>query len=324
MKKMQKDKIVDLEKEFMIRTRTEQNQNKIKAIQDNINQLWQKLVENLLPVIEKGMEAIVFLSGALANGLGKGLVIWSGVIKFTGIFSKSLATASGFISKIFGPIMGFFKIAKIGLKAIPVLGEIIMAVELIFNLFKRWRGLIDDVKSEKKGILMAILEGILSIGPALYDVLVQPFIDAFNWIWKGLGFGGESPSKLGNLIVDGISSIGSMLLGVLTSPFKLAYDAITSIFGKLPEFITSVFKKGIDFAMQLPGIGFLMKAVGITGSEQTSQSSKSSPETNKPSVDPNQMIINKLDELIQLMKNGGISVNMDGKKVSQALAVASS
>ena len=324
MKKMQKDKIVDLEKEFMIRTRTEQNQNKIKAIQDNINQLWQKLVENLLPVIEKGMEAIVFLSGALANGLGKGLVIWSGVIKFTGIFSKSLATASGFISKIFGPIMGFFKIGKIGLKAIPVLGEIIMAVELIFNLFKRWGGLIDDVKSEKKGILRAILEGIWSIVPALYDVLVQPFIDAFNWIWKGLGFGGESPSKLGNLIVDGISSIGSMLLGVLTSPFKLAYDAITSIFGKLPEFITSVFKKGIDFAMQLPGIGFLMKAVGITGSEQTSQSSKSSPETNKPSVDPNQMIINKLDELIQLMKNGGISVNMDGRKVSQALAIASS
>ena len=36
----------------------------------------------------------------------------------------------------------------------------------------------------------------------------------------------------------------------------------------------------------------------------------------------NDEVVSKLDELIALMKNGGIAVNIDGTKVSTAVAVA--
>ena len=36
----------------------------------------------------------------------------------------------------------------------------------------------------------------------------------------------------------------------------------------------------------------------------------------------NDEVVSKLDELITLMKNGGIAVNIDGTKVSTAVAVA--
>jgi hypothetical protein len=35
-------------------------------------------------------------------------------------------------------------------------------------------------------------------------------------------------------------------------------------------------------------------------------------------------IVNKLDQLITMMANGGIAVNLDGRKVSEQLAIASS
>ena len=41
-------------------------------------------------------------------------------------------------------------------------------------------------------------------------------------------------------------------------------------------------------------------------------------------VDTNQTIVDKLDELISLMASGGIAVNLDGRKVSERLALASS
>ena len=39
-------------------------------------------------------------------------------------------------------------------------------------------------------------------------------------------------------------------------------------------------------------------------------------------IDSNKQMVDKLDELIGLMKSGGIAVNMDGSKVSTALGVA--
>ena len=41
-------------------------------------------------------------------------------------------------------------------------------------------------------------------------------------------------------------------------------------------------------------------------------------------VDTNEQILSKLDELINLMKSGGIAVNIDGRRASELLAQASS
>jgi len=49
---------------------------------------------------------------------------------------------------------------------------------------------------------------------------------------------------------------------------------------------------------------------------------KNQTETSTSIIDSNKQMVDKLDELIGLMKSGGIAVNMDGSKVSTALGVA--
>jgi hypothetical protein len=133
-----------------------------------------------------------------------------------------------FFGKIFAPIgklFGFFgKFAGfLGLftKWIPILGWVITAFQFIGNLFKRLHGIGEAFKG---GILNGIWFGIKAIGGALYDTLIQPFVDAWNWI-KGI-FVGKSPSKLAMGIFNGIKSVASMLFNVLTLPYRMAWSFI--------------------------------------------------------------------------------------------------
>ena len=48
--------------------------------------------------------------------------------------------------------------------------------------------------------------------------------------------------------------------------------------------------------------------------------SKSAPTTEADKKENNTQVVKKLDELILLMRKGGIAVNMDGRKVSRAVA----
>ena len=181
----------------------------------------------------------------------------------------------------------------------------------------------------------SLIDGIKSVGSMIFDVLVYPYKTAFDWI---MGFfGGNSPSELGLRLLDGITSVGSMIFDVLISPFKLAFDVIRSIF-----------KKGFDFIMNLPGVRFIKSIVGSIGSFFKGSSTPKETTVNPPlSVNPpssenktaknsdeelnsdeghqtdNQPILDKLDELINLMKSGGIAINLDGRKVSETLAYAS-
>jgi hypothetical protein len=95
---------------------------------------------------------------------------------------------------------------------------------------------------------------------------------------------------------------------------------LTSIFGVIPNIIMSVFKRGIDFVMSLPVIGPIIQKTDemIRSLTNTPQNSVANEKT---SIDAtNQKIIDKLDELIGLMRSGGIAVNLDGRKVSQELS----
>ena len=50
--------------------------------------------------------------------------------------------------------------------------------------------------------------------------------------------------------------------------------------------------------------------------------SKDTPTTESEKTEDGSKVVKKLDELILLMRKGGISVNMDGRKVSRAVASA--
>ena len=146
------------------------------------------------------------------------------------------------------------------------------------------------------------------MGYAIYDTLIQPFVDAFNWIKEKSGFMANSPSVIGLGILDGIISIGASLLDAITSPFRKGFNFISGYFGgpKLPSFSEMIGDKP-----DLSG-----KSVANT------EAMKNQTETSTSIIDSNKQMVDKLDELIGLMKSGGIAVNMDGSKVSTALGVA--
>ena len=296
---------------------------------------------------------------------------------FTGIASRitNFAGRLSGLSKIFTPFLSMgssmFKLFGMIAKFAGPIGLVVNVIQFAFSLFKRF--------SEMEwgdSIGENILLGIKAIGGALYDVLIQPFFDVWNWVSDKLM--GKSPSKLGLGIVQGIKSIGSMLLNALTSPFKNAFNLISGIFSgrsgvgtKIVESLKSVgefifdaltwpFRQLIKFARKIPIIGKLFGGGNADNSIDISAEAKSKAEASAvPSIEVKGMpelkesidkltdaitklggaggtaapivnvnnnpaaMVEKLDELITLLKDGSIGVNIDGIKASKVLARAS-
>ena len=196
----------------------------------------------ILSVGIAGAFARVFLySGKLTTSLGGSMIKWIG----------TLGRAGAFVARIG---LGFARI-------FPPIAIVVGIVSSLYGIFKEI-----SLKSEEISKLwsegkwwQAILTGIKAVAVGIIKGLLGPFEWVFDWIADNLG--GKSPSKIGLMIVKGIESVGTMLLDALMYPFKSAYTFITELFGKIPEFISSVFKRGIDFAMKLPGMGLLAKAM---------------------------------------------------------------
>jgi len=184
-------------------------------------------------------------------------------------------------SKFLKPLLGFLKIGKLGLTAVPILGEIIMAIEFIYNAWKRISVIFND---PNLNIGQKIFASVVGLYGALYDTLIQPFIDigewiikavwgedilkgikatvndiytilkspfekAYNWIMDLLG--GKSPSKIGLAIVDGIESVVDMLFDVLTYPFEKASKIIPGIINILKIIFVDAFKSVVDIIFDL-------------------------------------------------------------------------
>lgn len=149
-------------------------------------------------------KVMAFMSGAVSKvgaGLGK---VWS-------IAGKVFAG----ISK-FGGVLGFLG------KWVPVVGQIVAGLQFVGNLFRRLDGI---GQSFKEGVLTGIWHGIKAIGGALYDTLIQPFVDGWNWIRER--FVGNSPSMLGLGIVRGLVGVQGMVLDAITMPFRDAFRWVT-------------------------------------------------------------------------------------------------
>ena len=128
-------------------------------------------------------------------------------------------------------------------------------------------------------------------------------INAFKkWFMNDSGMAANSPSEIGLAILHGIKSIGAALLDVITAPFRQGFNFISGYFG----------------GPKLPSFNDMIGGKPVTNTE----SIKNQAETSTQIVESNKQVVDKLDELIGLMKSGGIAVNMDGSKVSTALGVA--
>jgi hypothetical protein len=245
-------------------------------------------------------------------------------------------------SKFLKPLLGFLKIGKVGLKAVPILGEIIMAIEFVYNAWKRISVIFND---PNLNIGQKIFASVVGLYGALYDTLIQPFIDigewiikavwgedilkgikavvndiytilkspfekAYNWIMDLLG--GKSPSKIGLAIVDGIESVVDMLFDVLTYPFEKASKIIPGIINILKTIFVDAFKSVVDIIFDLITYPFkkafqlIKSAVAEVGSVLKDTFSGAFT-----------FIINALEKVLEKLKGvGGFITDLVGKGFS--------
>ena len=323
MKRMRSDEAKDVGKMAEQRLREQANQERTVALQNQFNKLMSELAQPVMDVVEPLLDVAVKILPVILKTF-KALVTFGGILAFTGTaiaapwlfiikpinavvnafrnassslsigaklmeaFSAggiSIGRSFGFIGKVFN-IFGKFG------RFLGPLGLVITAFQFISNLMKRWGEFVS-----KDGI---ILGGLKAIGAALKDTLVQPFIDAFNWVTSF--WGGKSPSELGLRILDGIKSVGGMILDALTAPFIKGFNFISGLFSgpKLPK----------------------MSDVVFGGKTETTGGTASGSDLGTIIAEGNKQVVAKLDELITLMSTGGIAVNIDGSKASMLLARA--
>jgi hypothetical protein len=244
--------------------------------------------------------------------------------------------------KFLKPLLDFSKIGKFGLKAVPILGEIIMAIEFVYNAWKRISVIFND---PNLNIGQKIFASVVGLYGALYDTLIQPFIDigewiikavwgedilkgikavvndiytilkspfekAYNWIMDLLG--GKSPSKIGLAIVDGIKSVVDMLFDVLTYPFEKASKIIPGIINILKTIFVDAFKSVVDIIFDLITYPFrkafqlIKSAVAEVGSVLKDTFSGAFT-----------FIINALEKVLEKLKGvGGFITDLVGKGFS--------
>ena len=261
-----------------------------------------------------------------------------------------------------------FKIFGTFAKFLGPIGLIINAVQFVIDLFGQ---LTDIWSSDEMNIGEKIGRTLLSVPKAIWNTVVQPFIDLAGWvlnkIWPGLGDGmiegiksigkdlmaallwpfnqmfaageiigdmlvGHSPSGLGLAIVEGLKAVGGAVLNFLVSPFKQAWELIKKIpfvdklFGGAKDATASVssdIKSSIEASattiVEVKNLDALQGVVkeltdAVLKLGNAVAPSGASGGTNNTGVEA------KLTELIGLLRSGAIGVNMDGKKVSSAMA----
>ena len=249
--------------------------------------------------------------GSVLAGVTKIYLLLGKVAPIAAVITSVFGRLAGIVTSIAPSLARIIPILKIGgmfAKWLPIVGWIIMGLQFIFSLVKRF----SDIKWGDS-IGENILLGLKAIGLAIYDVLLKPFKDAWDWV-KSL-WGGNSPSKVGLSILEGIQSIGTMIFDALTWPYRKAWHFVTGLFSKNGDLVKSV------------SVEVSTNKIITNSAEAAPDNTMSAKTTNEKSVsvsDGYRVMADKIDELISLMKSGGISatvpaVYLDGQKVHDVL-----
>ena len=238
MKRMRDVEAKDLGKQAELRLRQQVNQERINQLQNQFNQLMMELAKPVMDIVEpllllttkilpSALQLIKLLTLASTSLLGPWLLIIKPINIFITALSRGKSLMKSFslltmtISKnlgIFSKMSGIFGVFS---RFLGPIGLVINAFMLINNLITRF--------DEFVGTDGLLLGGLKAIGYAIYDTLIQPFVDAFKWIKEKSGFMANSPSKIGLGIYDGIVSIGPSLSDAITKPFENGYDNISKM-----------------------------------------------------------------------------------------------
>lgn len=341
LKKKRENEAKDIGKQAEARLMQEANQERMNQLQNQFNKLMMELAKPVMDVVEPLLKLatvilppflrIVVPIAGIFEGISRLFIKMSPYVlslvagieamaltgnKFFGGLSTGISyflTAGEKIQSIFGTVSGFFsKLPLIGSYFskfggfLGTFGRFLGPIGLVVNAFQAISGFIDGFSKTEgnffEKVWGGLVGGLKAVVQPIFDLLMWP-INAFKkWFMNDSGMAANSPSEIGLAILHGIKSIGAALLDAITAPFRQGFNFISGYFGgpKLPSFSDMIGDKP------------------VTNTEPI----KNQTETSTSIIDSNKRVVDKLDELIGLMKSGGIAVNMDGSKVSTALGVA--
>ncbi len=273
------------------------NQEKLAQIQNKFNQLMSELAEPVMEVLDGFLTiatyALPFITSSLIPILGfikpistyiveigTKLLTWGRAMSIFGSKFLAIGKIIGTVAKFAGSFMKIF-----GTK-IPVIGQIISALLFIRNYIRDVKRMFEEGGTWGE----MIVKGLLLIPKAIIEAFLP-----FDIVKKTLDewFFGKSPSKAGKLIAKGFSSIGPELQDSLTSPINSAYKDIENM--SPPEVsIETKNPAGLNANIDSTLVGTIQSG--------------------------NQQLVAKIDQLINMMANGGIAVNLDGQKINAALS----
>lgn len=341
LKKKRENEAKDIGKQAEARLMQEANQERMNQLQNQFNKLMMELAKPVMDVVEPLLKLatvilppflrIVVPIAGIFEGISRLFIKMSPYVvslvvgieamastgnKFFGVLSTGISyflTAGEKIQSIFGTVSGFFsKLPLIGSYFskfggfLGTFGKFLGPIGLVVNAFQAISGFIDGFSKTEgnffEKVWGGLVGGLKAVVQPIFDLLIWP-INAFKkWFMNDSGMAANSPSEIGLAILHGIKSIGAALLDAITAPFRQGFNFISGYFGgpKLPSFSDMIGDKP------------------VTNTEPI----KNQTETSTSIIDSNKRVVDKLDELIGLMRSGGIAVNIDGSKVSTAVGVA--
>lgn len=332
------------------------NQARLAALQQQWNQLLMETMRVMYPLFD-----IILKVSIVAVKIGPPLLFALVTInKFTGVLTKMadiwvntnkyiVASAlgvnkfAGGVAKIFvavksvlshfsklSALLSGLKFVAPFLKAVPVIGWVITALQLVVNLMKHFKGIGEVFKTQGWGA--ALKFGVAAIGKALYDTLLRPFVDVYNWIMKHLG--GHSASEIGISIVKGIAAVTSLIFDELTSPFRKFFAWVLE---KLPGMggIADKIRGGMRGAYEDAGLlekKMVARPIPATITTESVPLSKTSVIT-VPTTDQqtqNEQNTTTLADILKSLKtlndnliSGKVAVYIDGQLASSLIARSS-
>jgi hypothetical protein len=263
LKRTRETEAKDIGKQAEARLMQQANQERINQLQNQFNKLMMELAKPVMDVVEPLLKLatiilppflrIIVPIAGIFGGISRifvkmtpyvqSLVAGIEAMALTGSkFYRGLSSTINYfltvgekIGFVFGKISSFFSklpmigsyFSKIG-GFLGTFGRFLGPIGLVINAFMFINNLVKRF-NEFVGTDGLVLAGIKAVGYAIYDTLIQPFVDAFKWIKEKSGFMANSPSKIGLGIYDGIVSIGPSLSDAITKPFENGYDNISKM-----------------------------------------------------------------------------------------------
>lgn len=250
------------------------------------------------------------------------------------LLAKAFSTVTSFVGNIFGMMFSTaFKVFT-SIFAIPakLIGGLLNLLSKPFTmLFSFVKSIYDKIASFFTGGGGGILSGIGTVISTIFGLIFSPLTTL--------------PTLLIGSIFKFVSSAKDALVGLFDGVFGFFNGLIDNTMGGISSVISTITDKISGVISYIwSGIKSIASFIGgIFGFGESTPKieNKVNPLENVPTPSPTpnpagpgtppqidmlaemQKTNNKLDQLIQLMANGGLVVNLDGRKVSEQLAFAS-